>query len=170
MTIVSTFFFFQAEDGIRDYKVTGVQTCALPIYSSWEERFMDGSLQGSTGCPPGRGRGTRRDTRRGTRRFWGRCAGTEEIADAGQVAQGARQVLAHGEGGFFVALAPQQFQDVQMLLAVLAVARPVLHGAVGQQAPHAVDAADGVDEEHVARGLDQGLVEGHPPGDRKSVV
>src|SRR5256885_12184069 len=24
-------FFFQAEDGIRDYKVTGVQTCALPL-------------------------------------------------------------------------------------------------------------------------------------------
>src|SRR5256885_8605776 len=27
-------FFFQAEDGIRDYKVTGVQTCALPISSA----------------------------------------------------------------------------------------------------------------------------------------
>src|SRR5205807_4079261 len=27
------FFFFQAEAGIRDYKVTGVQTCALPISS-----------------------------------------------------------------------------------------------------------------------------------------
>src|SRR5256885_3729435 len=27
----SDYFFFQAEDGIRDYKVTGVQTCALPI-------------------------------------------------------------------------------------------------------------------------------------------
>src|SRR5260370_42261449 len=26
------FFFFQAEDGIRDSSVTGVQTCALPIY------------------------------------------------------------------------------------------------------------------------------------------
>src|SRR6266446_2357322 len=26
-------FFFHAEDGIRDYKVTGVQTCALPILS-----------------------------------------------------------------------------------------------------------------------------------------
>src|SRR5436305_333069 len=26
------FFFFQAEDGIRDADVTGVQTCALPIY------------------------------------------------------------------------------------------------------------------------------------------
>src|SRR5436309_15683725 len=28
-----TFFFFQAEDGIRDFHVTGVQTCALPILS-----------------------------------------------------------------------------------------------------------------------------------------
>src|ERR1022692_4988119 len=27
------FVFFQAEDGIRDYKVTGVQTCALPIWA-----------------------------------------------------------------------------------------------------------------------------------------
>src|SRR5256885_7632669 len=27
-------FFFQAEDGIRDYKVTGVQTCALPIFAT----------------------------------------------------------------------------------------------------------------------------------------
>src|SRR5437016_11096045 len=26
------FFFFQAEDGIRDWSVTGVQTCALPIF------------------------------------------------------------------------------------------------------------------------------------------
>src|SRR5688500_8540381 len=31
---MSYFFFFQAEDGIRDYKVTGVQTCALPISRS----------------------------------------------------------------------------------------------------------------------------------------
>src|SRR5688500_19500919 len=30
-------FFFQAEDGIRDYKVTGVQTCALPIF--WLQPF-----------------------------------------------------------------------------------------------------------------------------------
>src|SRR5689334_24426008 len=29
--LVSDFFFFQAEDGIRDGTVTGVQTCALPI-------------------------------------------------------------------------------------------------------------------------------------------
>ena len=30
----SVFFFFQAEDGIRDRDVTGVQTCALPILFS----------------------------------------------------------------------------------------------------------------------------------------
>ena len=32
MLFRSHFFFFQAEDGIRDSMVTGVQTCALPIY------------------------------------------------------------------------------------------------------------------------------------------
>src|SRR5688572_25517600 len=31
------FFFFQAEDGIRDLTVTGVQTCALPIWNGFHE-------------------------------------------------------------------------------------------------------------------------------------
>src|SRR2546430_12222112 len=31
---LSLFFFFQAEDGIRDLTVTGVQTCALPIFAA----------------------------------------------------------------------------------------------------------------------------------------
>src|SRR5256885_8387949 len=35
------FFFFQAEDGIRDYKVTGVQTCALPISSQLTDRQLN---------------------------------------------------------------------------------------------------------------------------------
>src|SRR5258708_14564196 len=34
MATMGFFFFFQAEDGIRDDLVTGVQTCALPIYGS----------------------------------------------------------------------------------------------------------------------------------------
>src|SRR5438046_10150805 len=34
----SCIFFFQAEDGIRDWSVTGVQTCALPIFG----RYVDG--------------------------------------------------------------------------------------------------------------------------------
>src|SRR5690606_40962277 len=31
LSVVVSIFFFQAEDGIRDFHVTGVQTCALPI-------------------------------------------------------------------------------------------------------------------------------------------
>src|SRR2546430_9588046 len=34
---VVLFFFFQAEDGIRDLTVTGVQTCALPISTFWKD-------------------------------------------------------------------------------------------------------------------------------------
>src|SRR5256885_16825567 len=45
-------FFFQAEDGIRNYKVTGVQTCALPICSTDEAR-----LAGGAGLRGGRGGG-----------------------------------------------------------------------------------------------------------------
>src|SRR5256885_9407288 len=36
--VLLLFFFFQAEDGIRDYKVTGVQTCALPIL--WQKGLV----------------------------------------------------------------------------------------------------------------------------------
>src|SRR3989454_12730897 len=36
-----SFFFFQAEDGIRDYKVTGVQTCALPIWWRRESQGLE---------------------------------------------------------------------------------------------------------------------------------
>src|SRR6266436_7665532 len=36
----SFFFFFQAEDGIRDVAVTGVQTCALPIYPHIREALV----------------------------------------------------------------------------------------------------------------------------------
>src|SRR4051794_41801702 len=34
LLLLDAFFFFQAEDGIRDGRVTGVQTCALPISAS----------------------------------------------------------------------------------------------------------------------------------------
>src|SRR5256886_7452981 len=43
------FFFFQAEDGIRDLTVTGVQTCALPIYLP-----PPGALSGTRGLSRGR--------------------------------------------------------------------------------------------------------------------
>src|SRR5260370_24761231 len=39
------FFFFQAEDGIRDSSVTGVQTCALPISSEIDVAFASAAEQ-----------------------------------------------------------------------------------------------------------------------------
>src|SRR5207245_4164681 len=39
-SFVTFFFFFQAEDGIRDATVTGVQTCALPIYTRREKHCL----------------------------------------------------------------------------------------------------------------------------------
>src|SRR5690606_39716036 len=63
--IVFGFFFFQAEDGIRDFHVTGVQTCALPIsirYSVSARRPT--TCPGLTSCserfPVSSHRGTRR--------------------------------------------------------------------------------------------------------------
>src|SRR6266403_3831240 len=38
---VCFFFFFQAEDGIRDLYVTGVQTCALPIWKYRDDLYAD---------------------------------------------------------------------------------------------------------------------------------
>src|SRR5262249_58506205 len=56
-------FFFQAEDGIRDWSVTGVQTCALPISFSAmptppapsSDAWNHGGLTVHFGLPPGRG-------------------------------------------------------------------------------------------------------------------
>src|SRR5690606_39430293 len=45
------YFFFQAEDGIRDFHVTGVQTCALPIWVALVDR--------TRARPAGRGCGRR---------------------------------------------------------------------------------------------------------------
>src|SRR2546429_2433934 len=50
MSVKSFVFFFQAEDGIRDVAVTGVQTCALPIFTlahsfhKWHARSCDMNL------------------------------------------------------------------------------------------------------------------------------
>src|SRR3989442_8979990 len=41
MSILLFFFFFQAEDGIRDADVTGVQTCALPISPTNSTAHLD---------------------------------------------------------------------------------------------------------------------------------
>src|SRR5690606_41172686 len=49
------YFFFQAEDGIRDFHVTGVQTCALPISAPQPKRpsAMRGTSMAARRVPPG---------------------------------------------------------------------------------------------------------------------
>src|SRR5438874_8794111 len=66
------FFFFQAEDGIRDLYVIGVQTCALPIWRRGpgtgcrggpsHRGWRTGPSAGPRGPPSGRGRSRRTDS------------------------------------------------------------------------------------------------------------
>src|SRR2546422_6306351 len=46
--ILMFFFFFQAEDGIRDVAVTGVQTCALPISAGGTKQQPPGEAPSAT--------------------------------------------------------------------------------------------------------------------------
>src|SRR2546430_10615767 len=55
------FFFFQAEDGIRDLTVTGVQTCALPIFVRDAARRGERVSGGDHGAHRAPGRAARRD-------------------------------------------------------------------------------------------------------------
>src|SRR5205807_4785781 len=78
-------FFFQAEDGIRDYKVTGVQTCALPISAATRPAAGDGRREGRGRGTPGsvrppqtRGRSRRTTRRTGRGRRGGRGPRSEE--------------------------------------------------------------------------------------------
>src|SRR2546430_13548905 len=50
--LLSPVFFFQAEDGIRDLTVTGVQTCALPIWRAGLAYLLDTSQPIPVGTPP----------------------------------------------------------------------------------------------------------------------
>src|SRR2546430_17562892 len=61
------FFFFQAEDGIRDLTVTGVQTCALPIAIPIRRRAAPGVRGGHGRRPPRPRAGPPRETRRQAR-------------------------------------------------------------------------------------------------------
>src|SRR6266496_5331632 len=45
LVIIFLFFFFQAEDGIRDLYVTGVQTCALPICRDPQRALSSASIR-----------------------------------------------------------------------------------------------------------------------------
>src|SRR2546430_13218015 len=83
----SYFFFFQAEDGIRDLTVTGVQTCALPI--------SPGEGHGESVASPAPRRGSRSRLRSL------RGAAMRPLADVSRDGSGARlQVLLLTEGTY----------------------------------------------------------------------
>src|SRR5205809_2019505 len=65
VSLVFFFFFFQAEDGIRDVAVTGVQTCALPISRTAAARAGAGQARSAPGCRPRSRRRPVADARRG---------------------------------------------------------------------------------------------------------
>src|SRR5204862_5820497 len=97
------FFFFQAEDGIRDLYVTGVQTCALPIFRAVPPggRIRDRSRCGSWMRPPGgtarrRAAGTRRECRLRCRRSEERRVGKEGRSGGGG---GQEKKKRENEGG-----------------------------------------------------------------------
>src|SRR5256885_10217001 len=82
-------FFFQAEDGIRDYKVTGVQTCALPIsvdaalnaidaVTGMKGRLQDYSLRAATSGKDAIGEVSMKVDFDGTL-VWGKGASTDVI-------------------------------------------------------------------------------------------
>src|SRR2546430_5491500 len=77
LVYVGVAFFFQAEDGIRDLTVTGVQTCALPIYRA-AQALVAARCRGAAlaEARPAAGPGARR------RRARKACRGAEEFARA----------------------------------------------------------------------------------------
>src|SRR5699024_11676116 len=72
---VIIYFFFQAEDGIRDRNVTGVQTCALPISAVLGHPFLDEVVRG-----------------RGTHQQW-RERSAAALVEAGGTPQSAASAL-----------------------------------------------------------------------------
>src|SRR5690606_41189448 len=103
------FFFFQAEDGIRDFHVTGVQTCALPI----SVRAGDGRRRGARTL--GGGRNLRRGQAAGAGLGQGGAhgpqvgggglklvvlgQGLDDQADRKSVVEGKRVVIENRENG-----------------------------------------------------------------------
>src|SRR2546427_12989238 len=75
------FFFFQAEDGIRDLTVTGVQTCALPICAERQSRVLE-----DVALHVGAGESVARDRRR----VLGR---SEERREGKSVDLGGRRII-----------------------------------------------------------------------------
>src|SRR5690606_40353360 len=102
--------FFQAEDGIRDFHVTGVQTCALPIYgtaipspvlgrSANDRRSGQPAQRAARTARNRSGRQRRRLGRRSDRALCRRSGGTWRASQIGRASCRERVVAVGGGGG-----------------------------------------------------------------------
>src|SRR5690606_41004223 len=75
LSFLCFFFFFQAEDGIRDFHVTGVQTCALPISSGTGRSCFSShaTMRSISSCCDSSSRSANRGTRSEERRVGKEC-------------------------------------------------------------------------------------------------
>src|SRR5690606_39440652 len=85
----AVFFFFQAEDGIRDFHVTGVQTCALPISANTvitgtAAASVSNRRNRSVAPPEVSSRRARNQSRSAGRPRWSRCAARSEERRVGK--------------------------------------------------------------------------------------
>src|SRR2546425_6841227 len=91
------FFFFQAEDGIRDKLVTGVQTCALPIWSRRDRRAVRGARLPIGSIDVGRPRELHSRRRAVAREARGRRRPSVELwSGLAQIPRGSRSRLEAG--------------------------------------------------------------------------
>src|SRR6266852_4129312 len=124
----SFFFFFQAEDGIRDATVTGVQTCALPISRAPIRHAGGGSLVRGTGTARARLSDGARATARAVAAL-GKATGVGLLRrDLSQASHGVPQVPNHNRAS-----------HDQRHGAVLVPARIAREEAVDTSVPRLVD-------------------------------
>src|SRR5207247_2831694 len=90
----SCFFFFQAEDGIRDPLVTGVQTCALPISGAAPSPSAPRRPRAGRSPPPPSGRRRRTGRARARRPSW--CRNNRRPDEIGRASCRERE---EGRGG-----------------------------------------------------------------------
>src|SRR5690606_7647409 len=146
-------FFFQAEDGIRDFHVTGVQTCALPILA------LAGHGEAWTRCSEAFAAAAREHGVDGptAHLVWQTIAGAGDLADERLEAYLTKAMREAKEHTSWVDV------DEDHERRVLALAREALHGDLGRDVTAAVDAvAEDVRAVVLAQKLLQLLLPGVP--------
>ncbi|WP_248307509.1 hypothetical protein [Bosea sp. FBZP-16] len=92
----------------------------------------------------------------------GHASARQDRANARQILDRVGQMRAQSVGSFVLIAAREAVENGEMLLALRAVTLAVQHRPVGQQAAHAIEPPDRIEEERVAARSDDRLMEAHP--------